>query len=119
MTKRRLDLGRQGEKLALKKLQNNGYQILAKNFHSRFGEIDIIALDGETLVFIEVKTRTGDKYGKAKEAITKAKIAKIKKTASYYLLNRPNYENFRIDCVTVDIDPTSLQMAIEVFKNIC
>ena len=63
-------LGKRGEVVACKYLQSNGYRILEKNYKTHIGEIDVIAEDGETLCFIEVKTRSGDGYGLPSEAVT-------------------------------------------------
>jgi putative endonuclease len=78
--------GNFGEDLAVELLKRRGYKILTRNFHSHFGEIDVIAKDGDTLVFVEVKARWNKKYGAPEEAITPTKIYRIKKTAEFYLL---------------------------------
>lgn len=81
------ELGRNGENIASKVLENKNYKILERNFRCRQGEIDIIAYDEATkeIVFVEVKTRTGIKYGEPKEAVQKTKQKHIKLVASYYL----------------------------------
>ena len=77
--------GNSGEEIASAYLENLGYKILVKNFQCRQGEIDIIALDNDEFVFVEVKTRTGIKYGEPKEAVQRTKQKHIKLVASYYL----------------------------------
>ncbi|MCH8158067.1 MAG: YraN family protein, partial [Nitrospinae bacterium] len=72
MTEKRLAFGKAGEKAAVAFLKKQGYRILKKNFRTAVGEIDIIAEQGRTVVFIEVKTRSGDKFGHPFEAITSA-----------------------------------------------
>ena len=81
------ELGRNGENIASKVLENKNYKILERNFRCRQGEIDIIAYDEATkeIVFVEVKTRTGIKYGEPKEAVQKTNQKHIKLVASYYL----------------------------------
>ena len=77
--------GKNGEDLATLYLQNNRYKIITRNFRCMQGEIDIIAKDEETIVFVEVKTRTSIKYGEAKEAVGKDKQKHIYEAANYYL----------------------------------
>jgi putative endonuclease len=93
-------VGDLGERIAMNLVKEKGYNILDKNFRSRFGEIDIISKDQDDIVFIEVKTRHGVKYGKPIEAVTKDKLKKIKKTIDYYfLLNK--IQNHRIEVITI------------------
>ena len=80
-----MNSGKMGERKACEYLETKGYEILEVNFHSRFGEIDIIAKDGETVVFAEVKTRKNDQFGTPAEFVTPAKMKKIIKTAYFYL----------------------------------
>lgn len=81
----RLLLGSDGERLAVKHLKKKGYAILKKNYRSPLGEIDIIARDGEVVVFVEVKTRTGDAFGHPMEAVDIRKQRKIQSVALHYL----------------------------------
>jgi putative endonuclease len=97
--------GSLGEKFAVSLLSKNGYKILETNFRSRTGEIDIIAKNGETLVFVEVKARWSRKYGKPEEAVTPRKISKIKRVIDYYNLVNPNApKKQRIDVVALEIE---------------
>ena len=82
---RKKEAGRLGEELAALMLEERGYEILEKNYRCRFGEIDIIALRREILTFVEVKTRSGEYYGTAAEAVTWSKQQKIRQTALQYL----------------------------------
>lgn len=79
------EVGTQKEELAIKYLEENGYQIIHKNFYCKTGEIDIIARDGKYFVFIEVKYRTSDKYGLPTEAVNYNKMRKITRTALFYM----------------------------------
>lgn len=83
MTVRR-EIGNTGEDYAVNLLIDKGYKVIERNFRSRFGEIDIIAIHKDTLVFVEVKTRTSKKYGKPEEAVTPQKLNHIIKTSDYY-----------------------------------
>lgn len=82
------EIGCTYEKIAGKYLEQNGYQILEHNFRCKFGEIDIIALDGGYLVFCEVKYRKDEKKGNPLEAVTITKQKKISKCALYYMTIR-------------------------------
>ncbi len=97
-------IGKFGEDEAVKYLKQKGYKILDRNFSCKQGEIDIIALDKEEIVFIEIKARMSLKYGSPAEAVTKYKLKHIYKTAEYYLYIR-NLENknCRIDVIEVYI----------------
>ena len=81
----RQTFGRESESLAVRYLKQNGYKILEQNYRSKLGEIDIIAKDKKTLVFVEVKARRSDRYGDPKWAITPKKQRQMSKVALYYL----------------------------------
>ena len=81
-------LGRVGEKKAEEYLKEKGYDISAKNYKTHVGEIDIICKDGDTIVFVEVKTRSNDSYGKPSEAVDYKKREKYVKVAKEYLLKK-------------------------------
>lgn len=97
-----LILGKSGEDSALNFLNALGYKIITRNFHSQFGEIDIIALDNDILVFIEVKTRRSN-LTSALNSISVSKQKKLSKTASLFLSKNPQYEdNFtRFDVIII------------------
>ncbi|MDP8263616.1 MAG: YraN family protein [Candidatus Ancaeobacter aquaticus] len=78
-------IGKAGEDIAERYLKKNGYSVREKNFRSHFGEIDIVAEEAGTIVFVEVKTRTSDAYGDGTESITISKIRTITRTAQLYL----------------------------------
>lgn len=98
----RLKLGERGEEFAARHLRRQGYKILARRFKSRSGEIDLIARDGEWLVFVEVKTRASDRRGTPSEAVDRNKQKHISKVALDYLrlLKQPQVR-FRFDIVEV------------------
>lgn len=95
-------IGKIGEDLATKYLENIGYSIIERNFIAKQGEIDIIAKDKEELVFIEVKTRTNALYGQPVDAVNRIKQKHLVKTVNYYLYLR-NLENkfIRLDVIEV------------------
>ena len=88
MTYERKKLGTHGEDLAVEFLKRRGYRILHRNFKLKFGEIDIVAQEGDTVCFIEVKTKTTDQMGTPFEAITSFKQRKLSKLALAYLKNQ-------------------------------
>ena len=113
-------LGKLGEQLAKKHLLNKGYQFIQQNFRSKFGEVDLIFQDKETLVFVEVKTRVGDKYGPPEKAITPFKIRHLIKTAYYFQLKNPSLpESCRLDAIAVQFDEATHKLqSINHYQNI-
>lgn len=111
------ETGQLGEKLACEYLLKNNYAIIEKNKRfSKFCEIDIIAKDRETLVFVEVKTRKSDFCGSPLEAITKSKFNHIKTGLFTYLQeSKVKYKKFRIDAISVILNPT---IKVNHLKNI-
>ncbi|MDT8317688.1 MAG: YraN family protein [bacterium] len=102
MTEERNTLGKRGEEFAADFLIKKGYKIKERNYKSALGEIDIIALNGTTIVFIEVKTRTSLIFGRPFEAVTKKKQRQISKTALYYMSTKKIGETAaRFDIVSV------------------
>ena len=96
------EIGKIGEDLASKYLEAAGYIIIERNFLARQGEIDIIAKDKKELVFIEVKTRTSDIYGKPVEAVNTQKQKHLLNTIKYYLYSKHLENEFvRIDVIEV------------------
>lgn len=110
-------IGEKGEILAQEFLKKQGYEIIETNKRfSRFCEIDIIAKNKDTLVFIEVKTRSSDFCGSPFEAITKTKYENIKTGLFNYLQEtKIRYKNFRIDAISVILNP---EIKINHLKNI-
>ena len=96
--------GSEGENIATKYLQQNGYTVLERNFSCNQGEIDIIALDNKEIVFVEVKTRTNTNYGLASEAVNRQKREHLKRTIKYYIhLRNLEDEYIRIDVIEIYI----------------
>ena len=96
-------MGRAGEKRAVEFLKAKGYKILDQNFKTHFGEIDIIAKDGEYTVFVEVKTRSGEEFGLPSEAVNFKKREKYYIVATEYLRNKGLLdERSRFDVVEIE-----------------
>lgn len=91
-------VGKEGEFRAADYLDGKGFEIIARNYSCRYGEIDIVAMDGETLCFIEVKTRTSTDYGLPCEAVGYRKVQHIKRAAFHFMQRHPRRcEKMRID----------------------
>lgn len=112
-------IGLLGEDIACEYLKNNSWIICERNIYYKCGEIDIIALDGEVLVFIEVKTRTNNKFGGSLSAITKKKLQTLNKLSTIWINENKKYSftSFRIDAILIDINK-SLIGSINHFKGI-
>ncbi len=116
MTKERIRLGKFGEKLARNKLKELGYKILDTNFRCPLGEIDLIAKDGDVLVFAEIKTRNNVSPGIVKEAVNPRKQAQISRVAlSYIKLKNLMRAKARFDVVVIGV--VDEKPEIEVIKN--
>ncbi|RLB42962.1 MAG: YraN family protein [Deltaproteobacteria bacterium] len=116
MSKDRIKLGNKGEELALKVLRKMGYKPLVSNFRCSLGEIDLVAKDGETLVFIEIKTRRHRSLGYAKEAVHRRKQRQISRAALVYM-KQNRCENIRARFDVVAVNLTSHGPDIEVIKD--
>jgi len=113
------NLGKYGEDIAADYLIGHGYHLIQRNFKARYGEIDIIAQKNSILVFIEVKTRIGKKYGTPEEAVTKRKIHEVTVTAEYfYLLNSNLPKAHRIDVIAIELFPDKTIQDLRHIKNI-
>lgn len=100
MSQRRQELGRQGEAAAAVWYENQGFKVLHRNWRVRAGELDLICARGDTVVFVEVKTRSSTRYGLAAEAVTPAKQRRIRKLAMIWLdQTSRRYRTFRFDVV--------------------
>ena len=110
--------GVRGEKLACQFLRNHGYKILYRNFRDRTGgEIDVVCRDGDTLVFVEVKTRGGEDFGRPVEAVDRQKQLRVSKggLAWLRLLDNPDIV-FRFDVVEVLL-PNEQNPRLELIQN--
>ena len=113
----RQTVGKFGEDLACKFLTKHGFKILERNFRIRGGEIDIIAREGRTLVYVEVKTRSSHQFGLPEEAVTYWKIKFLERAAKFYRNAHPNLPvQERIDVVTIDTSRTPTHL--KLIKNI-
>lgn len=110
---------RRGEEIASRFLQKHGYKIIDRNFRKGYGEIDIIALYQNVLVFVEVKTRTSQEFGSPLEAIAPWKLRSLIKTVQFYKMTHKNLpEQMRIDAISVMLSPGGEEEKVEHVENI-
>lgn len=115
---KRRDVGILGETLARDFLGNNGYHILETNYRCREGEIDIIAQQADTLVFVEVRTKKSLEFGSPEESITPAKMARLRATAAHYWQDHNNLPpSWRIDVVVIQLNKDKRVSRIELIEN--
>jgi putative endonuclease len=111
-------LGKWGEHLAVEHLAGLGYQIIAVNHRTPFGEIDIIAQDGNELVFVEVKTRSSNAMGNPEGSVTIKKQQHILESAQHYLTSlESQIDDWRVDVVAITGRPGNPKIDIQVFQN--
>jgi len=105
-------LGFYGEKLAAKFLTDNGYEILHNNFSVSGGEIDLVVRKNKIIIFVEVKTRTSDLFGRGEESFNKTKLARMNKAIKRYLSEGKYPENidYRIDLIEIELEKTNFSL---------
>lgn len=112
----RAQIGALGEDMAVEHLRSCGLRVLARNWRCRYGELDVVAAEGDhTLVFVEVKTRTGDGFGGLPEAVTPVKVRRVRRLAGLWLAGQDTrWDAVRIDVVGVRLgrhrDPEVLHL---------
>jgi len=116
VTIERQAFGKSGEDRAVDELERRGYAVLARRYRTRHGEIDVVARDGETTVFVEVKARATGEFGTAAEAVTRRKQLKLASMARDYLA-RNGLANTRCRFDVVAIDGVGESAAITVYRN--
>ena len=119
MTYARQQLGLQGEAMACTELERLGYQILDRRYRSRFGEIDLIARDEATVVFVEVKTKTDSKFGDPAEMVTSQKQRRLVSMAEEYVSGHALHSTpCRFDVVAVDasVEPARITVYKDAFR---
>ena len=113
----RKKLGQWGESVAARHLEAKGYEIIARNWRCRQGEIDLVAQAGEELVFVEVKTRRGRDMGTPEEALTPHKSRKLLQLGQLYVAAHDPDADWRIDLVAVELDKMGKLLRCEHIPN--
>lgn len=100
-----IEFGRQGEDLARQFLEDLGYTYIGRNWHCRTGEIDLIMRETDEIVFVEVKTRHGERAGRAGDAVSRAKSRKLLAAGEWYITTHPEFHDliWRCDLVAITI----------------
>ena len=112
-------LGRIGETFACEYLVRHHYTLVERNFRKRYGELDIIAVKDNTLVFVEVKTRKDRRFVLPEEAVTGRKLREVAQTAAYYKLLHPKLpDRMRIDVIAIELCPDETLCAFRHIENV-
>ncbi|HHD56714.1 MAG TPA: YraN family protein [Desulfobulbaceae bacterium] len=115
-------IGRQGEDLAVDWLRAHGYTIVARNYRRRFGEVDVIAHQGEYLVFVEVKTRSSGRFGSPFDAVTLRKQQQLSRIAKDYLVRNKKMDTpCRFDVLSIILAedrPPTVDIIVNAFEYI-
>jgi len=114
--------GRQGEGIAESYLRKQGFQIIEKNYHTRFGEIDLVATKDSALHFVEVKLKVGDQFGTPEEMINKRKIWQVMQTAKNFLLQNKKlavqYPSVQVDAICIVISDMGVEERVDYYENL-
>jgi putative endonuclease len=112
------ELGRQGETIAVQALESHGYVVVDRNWRCPVGEVDIVAREGDTWVFVEVKLRQGHDYGSPEEAITQAKRDRLMQLAQNYLADHDLSDvSWRIDVVAIGLAPSGKVLRLTLHQD--
>lgn len=118
MDRSRLNIAKTGESFAAAHLKARGYEILAQNYRSGRGEIDLVAQDGDCIVFVEVKTRRSLKFGTPQAAVTTQKQRQISKIALRYLQAHNQFDApCRFDVIAIHLSPQLELLKLEQIEN--
>lgn len=118
MSLARVRLGQRGEQLAAERLAALGYDIVERNYRCPYGELDLVARQGETWVFVEVRTRRGARFGTPEESFTPRKRAHLIAAAQHYLqVHALEEEPWRIDAVAVALSADGRLQRLDVIEN--
>lgn len=122
MKQQNFETGRLGEEIARRHLIDKNFKIITSNFKTKFGEIDIIASDRKTLVFVEVKLKIGEDFGTPEEMINNQKLFQIQTTATSFLQNNEdinsNHDSYRIDAVCIVLDANREITRVTHYENV-
>ena len=112
-------LGDKGEMIAADYLHRENFQLLDRQFHTRFGELDIVALKTDMVIFVEVKTRTSDRFGLPEASMTATKIERIENAGLIWLKEHPDApDDWRIDVISIFLDHQDQVLNLQHFKNV-
>ena len=113
-----LEIGHLGEQIAKIYLQNKGYHIIQENYRTKYAEIDLIVRDRGVLVFVEVRTRKGERFGSPEDSINRSKMRKLIRNAEAYAARMSYVKIYRIDVICIVLDENERSSRITHYKNI-
>lgn len=112
------EIGRHGERVVARLLAEQGWEVLARNWRCPIGELDIVAVDGDCLVAVEVKTRRSVQYGSPQEAVTAAKVARLRRLVGSWLASQERrFREIRIDVFAVTL-PRAGAAVVEHLRSV-
>lgn len=119
-SERRASRGKLAEQYVHDHVQERGWTVVTRNYRTRAGEIDVIALDGEVLVFVEVRARTGSAFGLADDTVTSAKLRRITSTALSFIQDHPGYADcyWRVDLFALALDRSGDVISCHQYENL-
>jgi len=118
MKTKNLEIGCWGEIIGKKYLQKKGYKIVEQNYKTKYVEIDLIVRDRRVLVFVEVRAKTGERFGTPEESINRKKINKLIKGAAAYTAEKGYTRGYRIDAVCIVLEGNKKIKRISHYQNI-
>ncbi len=104
--------------MAKKYLQKKGYRIIEQNYRTKYAEIDLIVCDKRTLVFVEVRTKIGERFGSPEESFNRNKINKLIKNAAAYAIRKDYAKDYRVDAICIVLDEKENIKRINHYQNI-
>lgn len=111
-------IGAWGEELAAERLRSEGFDILAKNVHTPYGELDLIAAKADQLVFVEVKARTNENFGLPEQSVTAEKQEHLLQSIEHYLVEHPEIDcDWRVDVIAIQGTPGKPDPKLVWFEN--
>lgn len=117
--KNNIQIGRRGEQWVKSFFQNKGYEIIAENYHTTYGEIDLIIRLNNELIFVEVKSRSNLSFGYPETAISKRKLEHMANSAEAFLAEHPEITcSWRIDVIALNFDQKNIEPEMEWFENV-
>jgi putative endonuclease len=117
---RTTEAGSAGESFVVGRLERAGYRVIERNWRIRGGEIDIVALDGEILVFVEVKVRTGERIGYAEDALDARQLSRVLSAAEQYIYRNPVHQErlWRVDFVAITLSRSGVVRRYSHTENV-
>ena len=113
-----VEIGKLGEEIARKYLEEQGYKIIEQNYRTRYSELDLIAYKDKWLVFVEVRTKIGEQFGSPEETLNKQKIQRLQRASAAYAATNRYKGQYRIDAVCIVLDKKQNIERINHYTNI-